>query len=89
MGSYSKSQADIHTAGIALDRRVDKPFNPGERNYLIELPVNLRSRHAEDRAVEVYVLAARQFLVKAGTHLQQAADAPLDLGLAGRWRRYA
>ena len=37
--------------------------------------------HAQDGAVEIDVLAAGQFGVKAGAHLQQRTDAPLDLHL--------
>ncbi len=42
-------------------------------------------RHAQDGAVEVDVFAPGQLGMKAGAHLQQAGDAPLDLDLpAGR-----
>ena len=36
--------------------------------------------HAQDRAVQVDVLAPGQLGVKAGAHLQQAAHPPVDLG---------
>ena len=38
--------------------------------------------HAQDRAVEVDVLAAGQLGVEAGAHLQQAGDPAVDLGAA-------
>ena len=46
----------------------------GERDDLVELAVDLGLRHAEDRAVEVDVLAAGQLGVKAGADLQQRGD---------------
>ena len=61
------------------------------RNFSISakatISSNLRSisalRHAQDRAVEVDVLAAGQLGVEAGADLQQAADPAVDLGAPG------
>ena len=45
--------------------------------------VDLRPPHAEDRAVQVDVLAPGQLGVEAGADLEQRADAAGDLGPAG------
>ena len=60
---------------IALHRRVEKFLDLGEGDDLVEFSRDLRSAHAEDRAVEKDVLATGQFRVKAGADLEQAADA--------------
>ena len=49
--------------------------------------LDLAALHAEDRAVEVDVLAAGELLVEARPDLEQAADAAADLGPPGRRRR--
>ena len=49
---------------------------------LVELASDLGARHAEDGAVEIDVLAARQLGMKAGADLEQACDAALDRHLA-------
>ena len=56
----------------------------GEVDDLVELPVDLRLAHAEDRAVQVDVLPAGQLGVEARADLEQRADAPVDLGAAVR-----
>ena len=43
-----------------------------------------RLLHAQDRAVQEDVLAARQFRVEACADFEQAADAPVQVYLAGR-----
>ena len=66
----------VHSRRIMLDRRVEKLFDFGKVNDLIELPADLPLRHAEDRAVEEDVFASSEFRMKAGTDLEQARDAP-------------
>ena len=51
-------QPHVHPARVVLDRRVDETLDFGERDDLVELPVDLGLVHAEDRAVQVDVLAA-------------------------------
>src|SRR5471032_1526014 len=51
-----EGKAYIHTRRIALNRRVQETLDLGERHDFIELPVDLRPCHAEDRAVEIDVL---------------------------------
>ena len=58
-----------------FDRRIEKPLDLGKSDDLVELLADLRPRHAEDRAVEIDILAAGQFRVKAGADFQQAGHA--------------
>src|SRR4051794_37851717 len=59
MRSYSKSEPDIHSTAVPLHRRIEKSLDFGESNDLIELPFDLRFRHAENRPVQKYVFAPR------------------------------
>ena len=79
VGGHGKGQLDKHTAGIALDRRVDK-FDD-----LRQLGIDLGLSHAEDRAVHIDILAAGHFIVEAGADLQHRghAAANFDLALGG------
>ena len=63
---------------IALDRRVEELLDLGEGDDLVELAADLGAGHAEDRAVEIDVLAAGQLGMKAGADLEQARDAAAD-----------
>src|SRR6266850_2122673 len=54
-----KRQPHEHAARIVLDGRVDEPLQFGEGDDCLELAMNLRSEHSEDRAVEEDVLPAR------------------------------
>ena len=71
-------QPHVHAAGVVLDRRVDEPLDLGEGDDLVELARDLRPAHAEDRAVEVDVLAPGQLGVEAGADLEQRADPAAD-----------
>src|ERR1017187_1022495 len=61
-----------------LHGRVEKLFQFGECDDLVELAVNLRVTHAEHRTVQVNVLPSRQFRMKTRADLQQAAHAALE-----------
>ena len=74
MRRHSERQPDIHAAAVALHRRVEKSFDFGEVNDLVEFLPDLRPGHPEDRSVQKDVLATGQFRVKAGADLQQACD---------------
>src|SRR5277367_2342754 len=69
--------------------RVQKFFQFGERNNFVEFVVNLGVAHAEHRAVQVNVLASRQFRMKARADLQQAANAALEAEAPEGWLRDA
>src|SRR5215472_6896721 len=71
-------KTDIHAAGIALDRGVEEFLDVGKGDDLIEFFADLGAAHTEDRAVEIDVLAAGQFGVKAGADFEQARDAAAE-----------
>ena len=73
-----KRKPHIHPAGVALDRRVEELLDLGKSNDLVELASDLVRAHAEDRAVEIDVLAARQLRMKSSADLEQAGDAADD-----------
>src|SRR6476620_10558055 len=62
----SKGKAHIHSAGVALDRRIEKLLHLGEGDDFVELAPDLGMRHAEDGTVEVDVLAAGELRMKSG-----------------------
>ena len=65
----------VHAARVALDGRVDEALDPRELDDLVELRLDLAPAHAENRAVEEDVLAARELGMKAGADLEQRGDA--------------
>ena len=73
---------------IALDRRVDELLAFREGDDLVELPGDLGLGHAENRAVQEDVLAARQLGMKTGADLQQAGDPAPHRDLTGGRRRH-
>jgi hypothetical protein len=72
-----EGKADIHPRRVAFDRGVQKFFHLGKVHYFVEFTRDLAPRHAEDRAVEINVLAAGELGMKARSDLQQAADPSL------------
>ena len=83
MRSHRKGEPHVHARGVALDRRIEELLDLREGDDLVELPPDLRPRHAEDRTIEEDVLAARQLRVKARAHLEQARHAAADLDAPG------
>ncbi len=74
-----KCEPHVHTGRVALYRRIKKSFDFGERYDLIEFAPDLTARHAEDRTVQIDVLAATEFGMEPGANLQQTCDASADL----------
>ena len=72
----------VHPARVALHGRVDEPLYAGELDDVVELPPHLGFAHAEDRAVQEDVLAARELGVEAGADLEQRPDAAADVRVA-------
>ncbi len=66
----------VHARRVVLDRRVDELLEPGEVDDLVEALPDLLLAQAEDRTVEVDVLAPGQLGVEAGTELEQRGDLP-------------
>src|SRR5205823_14260740 len=67
-------------------RRVDELFEARERHDRVHLRLHLRARAAEERAVEVNVLAAGELRFESGAELQQRHDAAAPDGDSIRWR---
>src|SRR5205814_3895592 len=72
-------EAHVHPRGISAHRQVDELLELGEVDDLVEVLADRRAPQAEDRAVEVDVLASREVGVKAGAELEQRADPAADL----------
>ena len=83
---HGEAQLHIHARRIALDRRVDEGADFGEIDDLVQPLGNVRARHAQNRAVQIDVLATGQKLVEARADLQQAGDVPLVANHALRGR---
>ena len=75
MSGHRESQPDIHAAGIAFHWRVDEIRDFREIDVGFELSRHLRPAHAEDRAIEKYVLAPGQFLMKPRSDFEQGSEA--------------
>ena len=72
---HGESQAHVHARGVVLDGLVDEALDAGEVDDRVQLGVDLLLAHAQDRAVEVDVLAARQLGVEAGADLEHGGHA--------------
>src|ERR1041384_2869520 len=60
-------QPDIHSAGVALDWRVDKFLNSGKCYNFVELSIYLSLLQSQNRAVEVDILFTCKFGVETCT----------------------
>ena len=69
-----EAETDGHTGGITLHRGVDIPFAAGEIDDLIELGLDLITRHAEDSAVHEDILPPGHLAMEAGADLEEATD---------------
>ena len=80
VGGHGESQPHIHARGEAFDRGVQEHFRFGKADDFVEFALDLDLGHAEDGPVQENVLAAGQFRMESGSHLQQAGHPPLQLG---------
>jgi hypothetical protein len=74
MRSDGKSEANRHSAAVVFDGSIEERLDLRERDDLIELSIDLGLAHTENRAVQVDVLAAGQFRVKARADFQETGD---------------
>src|SRR5713226_6989986 len=81
MSGHGKSQPDIHSAGVMLDRGIKEFLDLGKRNDLIETRNNLCSAHPQQGAVEEDIFTSGQFRMKSRTHLKQTSDPPAQLNV--------
>ena len=82
-----KRQADPHAAGVALHGRIDERPDSGELDDLVELPIDLDASHAENRAVQIDVLAPGQLGMKARARLPRGTPGDLESRPGRRWAR--
>src|SRR5688572_20698056 len=82
MSGYRKGQANIHAAGVVLDRGIEKFLDFGKCGNLVKFPGDFGPPHAKDRPVKINILAAAKLGMKAGPHLQQCSDAPIYFSLS-------
>src|SRR5439155_15498818 len=78
-----------HAARVRLDRRVEEAAELREALDLRHRRLGLLTREAEQRAVEVRVLASGEVGVKARAELEERGHPSLDLDRAGRRLRGA
>ena len=74
MRGDGEREAHLHAARIALDRRIEHAIDFGEGDDRVQIAVDVALAEAEDRAVQIDVLAAGQLGMEAGAHFQQAGD---------------
>ena len=65
-----------------LERRVDELLHLGECHNLIKFAFCLTLAHAKNSPAQENVLAARELGMETRADLEQAADAPMNLGEA-------
>ena len=83
-GCDREPEADRHAGAVALERRIDELLELGERNDLVHFPADLRARQAEDRGIDIDVLATREIPDEPCAHLDQRGDAAANRHLAPR-----
>src|SRR5215469_3808606 len=83
MCSDSKSEADIHAAGVVLHRRVNKLLKLGESDDFIKFPLDLALAHAKNCTAKKRILAAAQFRVEAGANFEKAPNTSMNFGPSG------
>ena len=66
-----EGEPHVHATRIALDRGIQELFDSCEGHYLVELACDLTPAHAENRAVEEYILSPRELWMKTGPNLKE------------------
>ena len=78
-----ETEPHVHPRRVRAHRDVDEALQLREGDDLVHVPPDVLALEAEDGAVQVDVLAARELRVEAGAELEQRADAALDGNGAG------
>jgi hypothetical protein len=78
MRGYCEGKPDIHARAVTFDRRIQKLFDFGKVDNLIEVSLNLIAGHSKDRSIQEDVFAAGQLRVKASADFEQASYSSLD-----------
>ena len=87
MRSHRECQAHVHPAGVTLDRSVEEVRYPGERHDFVERPARFHPLHPEDRAIQVNILAPREFRMKTSAYLKKAGHPPAQFDPSLAWFR--
>ncbi len=74
MDGDGEREPHVHARRVELDLGVDELLDAGEVDDVVEVPVGLLARQAEDRGVEVDVLPAGEVGVEAGAELEQRGE---------------
>ncbi len=85
VGGDGEGEPHIHSARVPLDRGVEKPFDFGEGDDLIEFSFDLRALHPEDCAVEENIFASGKLRMKTRPDFEERADAAVNINTAGGW----
>ena len=86
---HGEGEAHVHAARVDLHRLIDELADVGEARDRVEARADLVLGEAEQRAVEIDVLAAAELGVEAGAELEQRRDAAAHLDAAGARRQRA
>ena len=71
VGGHGEAEAHEHARRVVLHRGVDELLEPRELDDVVEAPIEVTFGEAEDRAVQVDVLASAQLHVEAGAEFEQ------------------
>src|SRR5688500_6043646 len=86
MRRHRKCEPYEHAARVAFYRRVDELLQLGELHNGVELSLDLRAIHAEDRAVQKNVLASRELGMKSCSDFEETGDTATEVGISFGWR---
>src|SRR5262249_18524516 len=86
MRSHAERESHVHPARITFDRRIEKLLYLSEGNDLVELAIDLRLLHTENRTVEINVFTTGELRMETRTDFQQRTDTPVNLGESTRGR---
>ena len=74
---YCECKADHHTAGVGLDRLIDKFTDVGKIYDLLKFIIRFFFRQSQDRRIHIDVFAPGKFWVESRTQFQQCCDTTL------------
>src|SRR5690606_21034277 len=74
---HAEGKAHVHATRVRAHRLVDELTEFTEGDDLLHARLHLRTRHAEDDAVDEDDLASAEVGVKSGAEVEQSADAPV------------
>src|SRR5882672_7194405 len=80
---HGKAQAQAHAGRVALDRCIQELCYAGKFHHGVHLGGDLAVFHAQYGAVQINVLAAGEFFVKAGAHFEKRGDAARNVNFTG------